>query len=107
MITPEVINEAAQRLATFKPEQVILFGSLARGDASECSDADFLVICNFKGSRRKLWLEMDRSLRGLDLPRDIVILTPAEFKRSREFPGSVARPAWREGKVLYARQAGR
>ena len=59
MITPEMIREAARRLSAFKPEKVILFGSQARGDANERSDADFLVICKFKGSRRKLWAQMD------------------------------------------------
>lgn len=103
MISPEVINEAARRLAAFKPEQVILFGSQARGDANEQSDADFLVVCKFRGSRRKLAFKMDLALYGLGLDRDIVVLTPQEFKRTRKLSGTIARPAWLEGKVLYGR----
>jgi hypothetical protein len=32
---------------------------------------------------------------------DVIILTPEEFERDRQIPGTVARPAWREGRVLY------
>jgi len=44
---------------------------------------------------------MDRALRGLDLATDIIVVTPEEFERDRQIPGTVARPAWREGIVLY------
>ena len=44
---------------------------------------------------------MDRALRGLDMATDIIVLTPEEFDRDRHIPGTVARPAWREGIVLY------
>jgi hypothetical protein len=43
---------------------------------------------------------MDRAL-GLGFARDIVVLTPEEYERDRHLPGTVARPAWLEGKVLY------
>ena len=46
-------------------------------------------------------LDMDRSLRGLGLARDIVLLSPEEFERDRSVPGTIAREAWREGGVLY------
>jgi hypothetical protein len=46
-------------------------------------------------------LEMDRALSGLKLARDIVILTPVEFEQDRYIPGTIARPAWLEGKVIY------
>jgi hypothetical protein len=48
-----------------------------------------------------LMLEMDRALNGLRLARDVVILTPEEFDRDRYIPGTIARPAWLEGKVVY------
>jgi hypothetical protein len=44
---------------------------------------------------------MDRALRGVELATDVIILTPEEFERDRLIPGTVARPAWREGRVLY------
>jgi hypothetical protein len=44
---------------------------------------------------------MDRALKGLGFARDVVVLTPEEFERDRHIPGTVARPAWREGTVLY------
>jgi predicted nucleotidyltransferase len=104
MISKDIIDAAVRRLAErFDPEQIILFGSQARGSADERSDLDLLVITQLTGRRRALVLEMDRALRGLGLARDIVVLTPEEFERDREIPGTIARPAAQEGKVLYAR----
>ncbi|MDQ1317015.1 MAG: hypothetical protein QG588_664, partial [Candidatus Poribacteria bacterium] len=48
-----------------------------------------------------LTLAMYRALRGLGIAKDIVILTPEEFERDRRIPGTLARPAWLEGKILY------
>jgi predicted nucleotidyltransferase len=102
MISDEVLQKVKDRLVNgFHPQRIILFGSQARGTADDRSDVDILVICPLEGKRRQLMLEMDRSLRGLNLARDIVILTPEEFERDRHIPGTIARPAWREGKVLY------
>ena len=100
MVASEVLDEAARRLVEkFHPEKVILFGSQAR----EQSDVDFLVIGRFQGERLRLMVEMDRALRGLGFPRDIIILTPEEYERDQRIPGTVARPASREGRTLYER----
>jgi len=105
MISKDIIDAATRRLVEgFAPERIILFGSQARGSADDRSDADFLVITHLTGRRRVLMLEMDRALRGLGLARDIVVLTPEEFERDREIPGTIARPAAQEGKVLYERR---
>ncbi|TKJ35467.1 MAG: DNA polymerase subunit beta [Planctomycetes bacterium B3_Pla] len=102
MISDDVIHNIKKRLAdAFHPDRIILFGSQARGTADDRSDVDILVVCSFTGKRRHLMLEMDRALRGLDLARDIMVLTPEEFERDRHIPGTIARPAWKEGKVLY------
>ncbi len=102
MISNETLSKIKERLVDgFAPNRIILFGSQARGTADDRSDVDILVVCSFEGKRRHLMLEMDRALRGLNLARDIMILTPEEFELDRYIPGTIARPAWKEGRVLY------
>ena len=104
MIREQIIEKVVERLvARFQPYRIILFGSQARGTADDRSDADILVVCSIKGNRRTLMVEMDEALKGLGLARDIVVLTPEEFELDRQIPGTVARPAWLEGVVLYER----
>ncbi|OGB93883.1 MAG: hypothetical protein A3G35_17150 [candidate division NC10 bacterium RIFCSPLOWO2_12_FULL_66_18] len=104
MITEVDLRQAVDALvARFRPDRVILFGSNARGTADVRSDVDLLVVCPVQGSRRALQVAMDRTLRGCRFARDIVILTREEFERDRHIPGTVARPAWLEGRVLYER----
>lgn len=104
MIDENIICEITERLVGgFHPDKIILFGSQARGTADEKSDLDILVICPVSGSRRKMMVEMDRSLKGLKVARDIMILSADEFERDRNIPGTIARPAWKEGRLLYER----
>ncbi|MFH1563240.1 MAG: nucleotidyltransferase domain-containing protein [Nitrospirota bacterium] len=104
MINEQVLAEIVKRLTTnFQPYQIILFGSQARQTADARSDVDILVICPIKGNRRALMVSMDISLEGLGIARDIVILSPEEFEIDRQIPGTVARTAWKEGRVLYER----
>jgi predicted nucleotidyltransferase len=104
-VSEETLRLAIERLvAQFRPQRVILFGSQARGTADARSDVDLLVICPFDSkweSRHALMVAMYRALRGLEMATELVVLTPQEFERDRQIPGTVARPAWREGKVLY------
>ena len=102
MVSNELLNEIKERLVNgFHPDKIILFGSQARGTTDERSDVDILVVCEFSDGRRTLRLAMDRALWGLRLARDIIVLTPEEFERDRHIPGTIARPASLEGKVLY------
>jgi predicted nucleotidyltransferase len=105
MVTDETLRLATERLVEqFRPQRVILFGSQARGTADARSGVDLLVICSVppgQGNRRTLMVAMDRALRGVEMGTDVVVLTPEEFERDRQIPGTVARPAWREGRVLY------
>ena len=102
MVARWILQEATRRLVeSFKPTRIILFGSQARGTADDRSDVDLLVICRVSGSKRQLMVAMDRALKGLGIARDVIVLTPEEFERDRHIPGTVARPASLEGKVLY------
>ena len=102
MVLEQVLQEAVERLVErFEPTRIILFGSQARGTADERSDVDLLVVCPIPNGRRELMVAMDRALGGLGIARDVVVLTPEEFERDRHIPGTVARPAALEGRVLY------
>lgn len=103
MVASTVLTEATRRLVEgFAPRRVILFGSQARGEARHHSDVDLLVLIDgATGHKRALTLAMDRALAGLNIARDIVVLTPDEYERDRHIPGTVARPASLEGIVLY------
>ena len=87
----------------FNPDQVILFGSHARGTAGPDSDVDLLVVMPFAGSRREKAVEIGVALHGIGVPKDIVVTTPEDFEWRKEIPGTIERPAALEGKVLYAR----
>jgi predicted nucleotidyltransferase len=102
MVSSQLLQEAVRRLVDkFHPQRIILFGSQARGTADDRSDVDLLVVCRIEGDRFKLMTDMGRALSGVGFARDIIVLSPEEFERDREIPGTIARPASLEGKVLY------
>ena len=104
MVEESTLNEVVRRLVDgFNPDRVILFGSQARGAADAHSDVDVLVVCPVQSNRRKLMVDMDRALAGLGIARDIIVLTSQEYERDRHIPGTVARPASIEGRLLYER----
>jgi predicted nucleotidyltransferase len=108
MVSEETLAEITRRLVDgFHPNKIILFGSQARGTADERSDVDILVICSVKGNRLDLIFNMDKSLEGLRLARDIVILTDKEYQKDSRIPGTIARYASREGKILYEKSKAR
>jgi uncharacterized protein len=88
----------------FHPEKIILFGSQARGDAGPDSDVDLLVVMDVaEGEEREKAIEIGVALHGIRMPKDIIVRRPKEFAWRKEYVGTIERPAYREGKVLYAR----
>lgn len=97
------IEEMVRRIVEkFHPEQIVLFGSYARGDAGPDSDVDLLVVMPVQGSKRAMQLQVRLALHDIRLPKDIIVVTPDQFERQRDIPGTIVRPAFLEGKVLYA-----
>lgn len=106
MIIEAKIQEIVHRIVErFDPEKIILFGSHARGSAGPDSDADLLVVMSVAGSRRKKATEIDLALVGVDLPADVILVTPEELERNRNQIGTIIHPAVHEGKVLYDRSS--
>lgn len=100
------IRQMVKRIVTqFHPEQIILFGSHARGDSTPDSDADLLIVMNVNGSKRRQAVAIDLLLEGIPLPADIIVATPEELQKGRDIIGSIIYEAVHEGKVLYERAA--
>jgi len=99
--TPRLLNAVSRIIEAANPDRIILFGSQARGDADEHSDYDFLVICHSPTDRGAFVASLFRALGGVGIACDLVVLTEEEFELDKHIPGTVARPAWLEGKVLY------
>jgi predicted nucleotidyltransferase len=87
----------------FRPEQVILFGSHARGEAGPDSDVDLLVVMDFEGTARDQGLEILQALHHRLIPVDVIVTNPKDFAWRKDVVGTIEWPASREGKVLYAR----
>ena len=90
-------------VGAFQPLRIILFGSHARGTATEWSDVDLLVILPNVSDKRDTAIEIRRVLGDLPVCKDIVVATPEEVARRGHLVGTVLRSALREGKVLYER----
>ena len=84
------------------PVRIILFGSAARGGEQAARDIDLLVVVPDGTNRRQMAKRLYRSLSGIRVPYDLVVVTPADLEKHRDNPGLIYRSVLREGKVLYA-----
>ncbi len=105
-VTEELVSQIVQRiLAVGSPEQIVLFGSRARGVARPDSDLDLLIIEESSLPRFRRSARYRRALRGLYPAKDIVVWTPQEVQEWRALPNSFISTALTEGKVLYERRS--
>lgn len=102
------INKEAREISKivakkYKPEKIILFGSVARGDVRKHSDIDLCIIKNTKLPLRKRIWRVYRLIRGYNYNYGVepIVFTPKEFKDKRESDNYFIRNIIKDGKVLY------
>ncbi len=104
MINNETIELIKNKIIELEnPEKIILFGSYARGDTTEKSDLDLMVIENTNLLAHKRGIDLRWYLGGLPFNTDLLIKTPKEFSKWQEVDISFNATVKREGKVLYER----
>ena len=101
--TAERLSDAVNRLvAAAQPLKVILFGSHARGEADDHSDVDLLIIEPTVSHRYEEMIRLNRALKGMLMPVDLLVISEQEFEARSRIPGTVEHAARKEGRVLYA-----
>lgn len=106
MLTPFEIEDLVNRIVErARPSRVIVFGSYAKGTATDRSDLDLLVERETVLPMAQRATELSPICAGLLVPIDLHVYTPEEMREySREeyhFLHSVART----GKVVYTARA--
>lgn len=105
-MSEDLIQDIIRRLvATFQPEQVILFGSHAWGTPTPDSDIDLMVLVSDSDlSPYQRAVLGHRCLSGLGIAKDIIVRTRAEFDFWKEAPASLEYKVAHQGNVLYDRR---
>ncbi len=96
----EVMKISATIAEAISPKAIILFGSFARGEMTDQSDIDLLIVVQNRDR-----ISQDRktvaSLRPItQTPMDIVWMTFDDYIKKRKV-GGIARVATAEGRILW------
>jgi predicted nucleotidyltransferase len=104
MFDDAVIQEAGRRILEAAPPRtrLILFGSHARGEAGKHSDLDFLVIEPSVEDWGSESVRLHRTLKGLDVFADIIVVSEDSVREWRDVYGTVIHAALDEGREIAA-----
>jgi len=97
----EIDNIVEQLVRLYKPDKVILFGSLAQGQIHQDSDIDLFII---KSDVPEMGVDRIRQLDGLikyRLATDFIVYKPDELDRRLQMGDPFVKNILDNGKVLY------
>ena len=84
----------------YKPEKIILFGSVAREEAKKDSDIDLFIIKKTNEKRRHRAFQVGKLFLPRDFALDVIVYTPKEVKDSYE-NNFFIREIINHGKTIY------
>ena len=92
-------------IKSYKPEKIILFGSLAWGRVGPDSDIDLMVIKKSKKRPSERFNDFAKKVDTMvDAPKDIIIFTPGEIKKRLSIEDDFILDVIERGKVLYEKK---
>ena len=94
------LDYLVEELKAYGAEKIILFGSVARGDADEYSDLDVIVVKPSTMSFVERLADVVRKCPHAP-GADIIVYTPEEFQRMQENENPFLECVLRDGTVLY------
>ena len=107
MLTSNEIDDLVRRIvARMRPEEVIVFGSYAKGTATSRSDLDLFVIAETELPMPRRADLVKPLLRWQWLHVDVHVYSPEEVRELRREPFSFVRSVLETGRSLYRRENG-
>lgn len=108
-VTDAILQQMVEAIVEeVDPEQVILFGSRARGDDREHSDVDLMVVESEPfgpgRSRHGEMVKLYHALADFRVAADVLVYSQDDVAYWRDSLNHVLARALREGKVLYERR---
>ena len=104
MVAMSQIEDLGQRIGReFDADRVVLFGSHARGTATDDSDVDLLVVAATALPPRKRYAAVRRLVADCPAAFDIIVKTPEEYARARGVVNTIVYFAEKSGRVIYER----
>lgn len=101
-VEPTILSEVIRRIVeVVQPEQIVLFGSGARGEMGPNSDLDLMVVKAGVAHRGKLTELIYANLWGVGQAVDVLVVTPEDIETYKNSFCLVIEPALREGIVVY------
>jgi predicted nucleotidyltransferase len=88
----------------FNPVKIILFGSYAYGHPTVDSDMDIMIVMDTDEKPHKRAVSVRKVLKGIGIPKDIIVKTPEEFERFKDIVGTIVYPAAHKGRIIYERR---
>ncbi|MBI3559843.1 nucleotidyltransferase domain-containing protein [Candidatus Gottesmanbacteria bacterium] len=92
----------AEIVTKYRPKKIILFGSAARGEATEDSDIDLLIIKD--GVDQVSPIDRHRDVARLyrhTVASDVLVYTPYEIRKRLYLGDPFIKAVFSEGKTLY------
>lgn len=97
------LNKLVKRIVdAFHPIRIILFGSAVRGEMGPDSDFDLLVVMPDGTHRRHTAQRIYRTVRGIRIPYDVMVVTPSDLEKHRDNIGLIYKTILEEGRDVYA-----
>jgi len=101
---PEKVQEVIRKIVEgYDPEKIIIFGSYARGEWTEDSDLDVLVVKETDRRPFERIGAVSGSCWPRKLPVDIVVKTPKEIEDELQQKQLFTREIMREGVLVHDR----
>jgi len=105
-VTEQIIHKVTETIIkSFKPQKIILFGSLVWGEPRFDSDLDLFIIRDADLRRDERSVMISRLFPHRDFPRDVLVYTPKEVELSLTRKNSFIHEILTKGRVLYDRES--